>query len=326
MKKIKFIGYGELTWDQNYNSSLKLIKENGGGTTWNILSNIACFGTENNTMAIGVVGNDIYGKKAVDCLRRNNIDVSYIEEKNKPTNMVFSIIPDRIDNDNIVRYSMVSPKDNIQTYEFCEDLSTEVPECLNDFYNIIILENFRPQNIEFIKKIKQKKVALDIGREKILNGYDKEYLVDYLKNIDLCQISMEVLKKLYETLEISSVKELVSIINPDLLIITNGEKSTTFIYKENDTYTFKRKKPSFVNNIIDPTGAGDCFFSIVINNYGKYCLNEKEIDEEFIDTVFPLATGLSEEVIKQIGGRCDLETMKKWSKKIREKQIIYSDI
>lgn len=323
MKLIKFIGYGELTWDQNYDSLLNLIKENGGGTTWNILSNIASFGSKDNTMAIGVVGNDNYGKRAINALRERGINVQYLQEKNKPTNMVFSIIPDKITGDQDIKYSMISPVTNKGTYKFYENLSSEVPESLNDFFNIIIIENFRSQNIEFIKHCKEKKVVMDIGRKKILEGYDKEYLIDFLNNIDVCQISMEVLKDLYSKLQINSTKELVSIINPELLIITNGKNNTTFIYNTENGYTWKRKKPAPVNDIVDTTGAGDCFFSVIINAYGRYCGNNKNIDEEFIDTVFPLASGLSAEVIRQIGGRCDLSTIKRWRDKTKYKLILH---
>ncbi len=317
MKQIKYIGYGELTWDKNYDSSLNLIKENGGGTTWNILSNLASFDSRHNVVAIGVVGNDQYGDKAIDVLKLRGVDTRYIKKINKFTNVVYSIIPEKVNGDNDIKYSMISPLNSKDTYRLSEDLSTSFPKEFNQYDNIIILENFRYQNLEFIFQCKSKKVAMDIGRKRVFENYKKEYLFNFLKNIDVCQISMDVLQDLYAKLQIENINELLSIMNPDLLVITNGKKITNFIYKQNDKYILEKKQPNCVTDIIDTTGAGDCFFSVIISNYARYWQHDKKVDKKFIDKVFPLANQLSGEEIKQIGGRCELVTIKKWLEKIK---------
>ena len=72
---------------------------------------------------------------------------------------------------------------------------------------------------------------------------------------------------------------------------------------------------------VDTTGAGDCFFSVIISNYSRYWANDRNIDQEFVDNVFPLASGLSGAVIKQIGGRCEISTIKTWLQKFKEKMV-----
>lgn len=319
MNKIAFVGFGELTWDKNFDIFIKLIKENGGGTTWNVLSNLGNMNQKVKSYAIGVCGNDQYGERAKQKLKQSNVNIDNIQTIDKPTNTVHSIIPAEINSDSSIIYSMKSPLTQIETYKLSEELPTNCSINLQGQTVIIILENFRRQNLEFLKNFNDKRVVMDIGRKKVLEDKEKDFLIEYLKKVDLVQISSEILDELYKILETSNLQELFKLISPELLILTNGRKEVNFLFKENGEVKTVKKTPKSATKIVDTTGAGDSFLSVIINGYGRYIQQGKKIDNAFIDKIFPIANKLSIKAIGQLGGRCEKETILSWSKEIKEK-------
>ena len=292
-----------------------------GGTTWNILSNISRMNFSRNAYAIGICGNDSIGDKAIESLKKSGINVDRIEKRNKLTNIVFSIIPQGLGIDKQIRYTTVSPFTKRDRYNLIERLPLYIDDKLKRDCALIIIENFREENIQFINQFRNKKVVMDIGRIKILNGINRESAIELLKNINMAQISAEVLDQLLIALSLKSVEELYEIINPDLMIITNGRNKTKFMIKEKGNLRIIEKTPRIIEAVKDTTGAGDSFFSVIINAYSRYIEQDKEIDSKFINDVFPKAQGLSEEIIKQVGGRCDNETINNWKKNILKENI-----
>ena len=65
---------------------------------------------------------------------------------------------------------------------------------------------------------------------------------------------------------------------------------------------------------IDPTGAGDAFFSVFISSYVK---NNYVIDEKFIDTTFLKDTSLTKKVVKKFGARGHIQPLYKIKKNNR---------
>ena len=104
---------------------------------------------------------------------------------------------------------------------------------------------------------------------------------------------------LFKKFKIKDEVEFFSMMNLDLLVITNGKKGAKFLYKENNQLQVVDKTPSIIVDAVDTSGAGDAFFSTVIREYA-YC---KKIDKDFIDKTFELANKSSRDIIAQVGSR-----------------------
>ena len=92
-----------------------------------------------------------------------------------------------------------------------------------------------------------------------------------------------------------------------MIIVTRGKKGADFIIN-NKKITKELSNPEVE---IDPTGAGDAFFSVFISSYVK---NNYVIDEKFIDTTFLKATSLTKKVVKKFGARGHIQPLYKIKK------------
>ena len=141
-----------LILDKIYDGDLNLIKQDGGGCNWNDLYNLSLMGEK--CYAFGSCGNDEEGKITISSLQRANVDTSYIEIEDKPTDVMNIIIPNSKLNDNTVIHSWYSPITNKLTMTFSENLINKFPDELQENEVYIILDKFLPINLEFMKSIK----------------------------------------------------------------------------------------------------------------------------------------------------------------------------
>ena len=122
--------------------------------------------------------------------------------------------------------------------------------------------------------------------------------------MDICQLNGDVVKTLLKKLNVSNEIELYKKLNTELLIITYGKNGAKFLYQENEEIKEVNKKPKVViENVIDASGAGDGFLSVILKVYNKYVSQDKKIDRNFVDNVFALANRFSCQIIQQIGCR-----------------------
>lgn len=296
-----FIGFGELTLDMTYDKDYNLLKKDGGGTTWNILYHLAQMNKQ--CYAVGCVGNDENTAFALNTLKKVGININLVEIQNKKTNIVYSILKYDKYNNPTITFSDYSPFDGKLTFSLSKCLPNKLPNNFNNLNKIIILRDFDIQNYTFITNIKNKKIAFDLGHILFFENLDSDYIIKFLKEINICQINGLVLPKLYEKLNILNTKELFKLFNPELLIVTHGEKNAEFYYTENNKIIMIEKIVVPEKKVIDPTGAGDAFFSVILKYYKNYKDENKIIDKNFIDGVFPIANKLACKIIKQIGSR-----------------------
>lgn len=87
-----------------------------------------------------------------------------------------------------------------------------------------------------------------------------------------------------------------------MIIVTRGKKGSDFVFQGMKV----NKKLENPAKEIDPTGAGDAFFSMFISEYIK---NKNKIDLAFIDTTFKKATELTQKVGKSLGARGHIQTL-----------------
>ncbi len=299
MKNKIFISHADIILDKIYDAEFNLIKQDGGGCNWNDLYNLSKMGE--NCYAFGTAGNDEEGEIAINSLKNAGVNTDNIVIDNNISTAVMNILlPDskKLD-DNDVIHTWYSPITNKNTMHFSDNLPLEIPKELEDKEIYIILDKFENINYEFIQKINNKKVCLDVGAEEFIEYYTNQYLIKFFKQAKLMQLNYNICEYLFKKLKIKNEIELFKLLNLDLLVITKGKKGAEFIYQKNNKIETIEKIPSIIAEAVDTSGAGDAFFSTVIREYA-YC---DKIDKEFIDKTFELANQSSRDIIAKVGSR-----------------------
>ena len=301
MEKQKlFLSQGDLILDKFYNGKNEIIHRDGGGCNWNVLYNLSK-NLKQKCYAFGTCGNDFDGNFLIDGLNSVNINTNNIFYEDKNTNVMNVIIPSGKLDDNDVNHTWYCPITNELTIHFSNKLPTWVPKELEENEIYVILDKFRKVNMKFIDNIKNKKVCLDVGHVRYIRYFKKEYLLKFFKKANFLLLNDTTSALLYKKFEIKNELELFNILNLDLFVLTSGKNKTIFIINENGKAKVIEKHPVPLANVIDPTGAGDAFFSSLIKEYA-YC---KIIDENFIDSAFKKASKNACHVLMHLGARLD---------------------
>lgn len=294
-----FISHADIILDKIYDSNFNLIKQDGSGCNWNDLYNLSLMGE--TCYAFGSCGNDKEGKIALDSLKRVGVNTdNVLIDDTIRTDVMNILLPASSSlDDNDVIHTWYSPITNKSTMHFSDNLPLDIPEDFKDKEIYIILDKFENINYEFLQKIGNKKVCLDVGAEEFIEYYTNQYLINFFRQANLMQLNHVICDYLFKKFKIKDAVEFFNMLNLDLLVITNGKKGAKFLYKENNELQIIDKTPSIIVDAVDTSGAGDAFFSTVIREYA-YC---EKIDKDFIDKTFELANKSSRDIIAQVGSR-----------------------
>ena len=304
---MEIISIGDLVTDFYYKNG-KLVGVNGGMTSHNIVSNIAKMGLD--TAVYGVCGQDVTGNVALKSLKDIgvNIDnveimeniktrcfhVSYIEENGKLEFKSKKRCP-------ICNQKQWYEESNINTDNILKKINIE---------DVLVFDNLNIKNQIIIDNCKNKKI-LDLGQYFELDNYSDEEVIKKIENkFDIINLNERVEKYLLNRFSLNSLEDIYNILKPKMIIVTRGKKGADFIIN-NKKITKDLSNPEVE---IDPTGAGDVFFSVFISSYVK---NNYVIDEKFIDTTFLKATSLTKKVVKKFGARGHIQPLYK-IKKIKD--------
>jgi sugar/nucleoside kinase (ribokinase family) len=288
---MKIIGIGNLVTDL-YLIDDKLIGVCGGKTTSNIISNLSYMGYE--TTIYGSVGNDIYGKIALDSLKKVGVDISNILIQDSSTKRVYITLETKR-NKYIIHDEMICPlcggkNKRYKPYDLMKIISSI------DEDDIIVIDDLNNTNLEISRNVKNK-IMLDLGNCYQFLYVNNKEIIDKLNNsFTIVNMNEKVGKYLLRRFNIKSYIELYNLINTKLLIITKGNKGADFIFNN------KIISKELINKEkeIDPSGAGDAFFSVIIS---EYINNKYKINEKMIDNAFNKATLLTKQVVSKIGAR-----------------------
>lgn len=267
------------------------------GSNWNSLYNLSYMGEK--CYAIGSCGKDEEGKIALDSLRCHGVNIDYIKLDDISTDVMNIIIPNSKLGDDTIIHSWYSPITNKRTLELRDNLPTKLPNELTSKELYILLDKFEPINLEFLENIPYKKVCLDIGHIRFFEHFTKQYLTMFFKNANLVQLNHNVVSLLFERLQVEDEFEFFNLLDLDLLVVTNGKKGASFIYRKDDGFVKIDKSPEIIAGIVDSSGAGDAFFATLVRNYAY----TDEINETFISNTFLEANKASREVISKLGSR-----------------------
>lgn len=149
---------------------------------------------------------------------------------------------------------------------------------------------------------------LDLGQYFELEDYNDNDIVEKIKDkFDLINLNERVEKYLKNRFSIKSLEDIYNILHPKMIIVTRGKNGSDFVFDNNRV----NKKLNDPEVEVDPTGAGDAFFSMFISEYIK---NNYLIDYKFIDSTFEKATKLTKKVVKKFGARGHIQNLYKIKK------------
>lgn len=291
--KRRYVALGDLVADCYYEKG-KLLKVDGGSSRFNVICNLASRG--NTTCVISNCGNDMLGKIALESLKIQGVDISSVEIKNSTTRAYHLILEQ-------------GKHTSIKTCPICgqktwykDPLSnTALDISLLKDNDIIILDGLKDENIPILMHAQQDKV-LDIGRIKRLISLTNAEILSLLQSkLEIIQLNETVEKYLLIRFQLENDSQLFSLLQPKLLVVTRGKAGADFITKD----VMSTKRLIYCQEEVDDTGAGDTFFSFVIQSYFD---NDKIVDLPWIDATFYFANKLAGKAVSRLGARGHLGT------------------
>lgn len=137
------------------------------------------------------------------------------------------------------------------------------------------------------------------GHIRFFEHFTRQYLLKFFKFADYMQINNNSMALLFERLCVNDEAELFELLDLELLVITEGKKGASFLFRENGRIQFIHKTPTTVVEAVDTTGAGDAFFSAMLKEYAY----SDVIDTPFVECAFDVASSASRDILLQTGGR-----------------------
>lgn len=301
---MRIISIGDLVTDFYYKNG-KLVGVNGGMTSHNIIANIAKLGLE--TSVCGVCGDDMAGTIAINSLKEvgTNIDnVKVIEDINtRCFHVSYQELNDKLEFTSKKRCPICNIK------KWYEESKIEPNDILNqiDKDDVLIFDNLNNKNQIIIDNCSNRKM-LDLGQYFELEDYNDKEIIEKIKNkFDIINLNERVEKYLKNRFSKKSLEDIYNILHPKMIIVTRGKKGSDFVFDNNKV----NKELSNPEVEVDPTGAGDAFFSMFISEYIK---NNYIIDYKFIDSTFEKATKLTKKAVKKFGARGHIQNLYKIKK------------
>ena len=296
---MRIIGVGNLVTDYYY-KDYNFLGACGGMTAFNIIANLS---SKYETYAVGICGDDDDGRIAVQSLQNLNVNTEYVLATEKQT---------RCFNINIQENGISSKKrcpicNRKKWYETSEKKIELPKKIIIKNKTIVVFDTVNDENISLasISKKSGSINIIDIGQVGKLEDFDKDQFVNNIHNkFDLVQLNERVSDFLIKKFELKNTKELNKLFLAKLITITYGKKGVEFICN-NKSYVYNLENPS---NEIDSTGAGDLFFSVLID---KVIQNKFDINKRLLNKIYKEATLKTSELVKVIGARGLLEPLYK---------------
>lgn len=285
----RYVALGDLVADCYYEEG-KLLKVDGGASRFNVICNLAARGTQ--TRVISACGNDHLGEIALCSLKSQNVDTKFVKRIGEQTKSYHLIVEGK-------RHTSIKNCPICGKYTWFDTPLASASYCLSHLEpnDIIILDGLKDENIPILKNAEQAKV-LDVGRIKRLIPLTNEEILSLLKsaNIKIIQLNETVANYMMARFHLENTSQIYSLLEVPLLVITKGKDGAEFISKNLQIM----KSLNHYQKELDDTGAGDAFFSVIIQNYFDH--NQK-VDKQWVDQTFYFANELTCKVVSCLGAR-----------------------
>ncbi len=305
-KSYLFVGCGELIVDKIYKKkedSFNLIKQEGGGTVSNILANLSYNNQE--AILVGTCGNDQEADIAINSLNKLNIDTNYINKTKQKTNCINIIIPEGDVSDNSVKHSIINPITNDITYKNKTLKYIKFSEQILSRNKVFIFDRLNSQNLDIIKNKSgiNDMFSIDIGHRGIIRFLSSDYIKSFLDKMSYVQVNIKSLKMLLNKFNVENEEELFSLINTEVLTITKASEGSKTLYRDKNKETHDFNYKAISTNVIDTSGAGDAFFSVMLKNIASIKSDNINIDKENIECFVKEASEYAIKAIAYVGAR-----------------------
>lgn len=258
-----YVALGDLVLDIYHNTTQEEFGYYVGGSAWNDLINISSLDSEARCFCIATCGNDWAGDFIIQELNELGIDTANVTRLNKQTKR-FNIVVNREQ----TKSQLECPQCKQTIWYSDSKFSKSMPE---DFRliskGIVIIDSLKKNVLELAESFRKEGwfLAVDIGYINHLRYMSKENIRSLICGIfGIVQMTSRVYKFLLNKFSCSSEQELFEVLNCRYLNITDGEKGSKFVYKNSLNTIEVKSKDAVHTQVIDPTGAGDAYFSMLL--------------------------------------------------------------
>ena len=257
---MRVVSIGDLVTDFYYKNG-KLIGVNGGMTSHNVIANIAKM--KLNTVVYGACGNDMAGNIAIKSLSDIGVNTENIQVVQDLNTRCFHV--SYFENDGKLEFKSKKRCPICNEKRWYEPSKIDSNKILKSIKqdDILVFDNLNKENQKIIDSSQNRKM-LDLGQYFELDNYsDKEIINKLSGKFDIINLNERVEKYLKNRFNLKDLEDIYKMIHPNLIIVTRGKKGSDFICHDFKV-TMDLEEPA---EEIDPTGAGDAFFSMFISEY-----------------------------------------------------------
>ena len=296
---MRIVGIGDLVCDIYYDEKLNIIGAFGGLSFCNIICNLQYMGYD--TYIYGSCGNDYLGEICINSLDDCNVknDIKVIDNLDTKAYHILKVKENNRDVFRSIKYCPYCKKNSWYDESYIDENSI-IKKIKTD--DILLFDNLNNRNQYLIDNTNNIKL-LDLGTYYEFEKLTSNEIIKKISNkFEIINLNERVEKYLIEKLNCQNVIELSKKIKAKLLIVTRGINGNDFIYR-NKVYSYPLDK---LINEVDDSGAGDAFFSVIINNWlkNKQKFNVKRFSNWVNDT-----KALVEKVLMLIGSRTYIKEM-----------------
>ena len=280
---MKLINEDELKKLQNEVKPSEFI---AGGSVANSIVGLSSFG--NQVYFIGKLNNDLFGKKYLENLRKENVGFNFNNETYKDSTGICFVFITPDGERTMTTYLGIANKLSEKEVNHKEIEQSELILIEGYLWDTPEAKNAISKSIEIAIK-NSTLVSLSLSDVFCVERYKKEFL-DLTKNkIDLLFGNEGEFKSLFEYDNIEKIIHELSTLNK-IFVITMGEKGVTLVHKKEIV-----KVPSErIEKVVDLTGAGDLFASGFVHGF---------INKMGFEKSLKLGTKSAAEIIKILGAR-----------------------
>ena len=296
---MRIVGIGDLVCDIYYNENLNIIGAYGGISFCNIICNLQ--NMKHDTYIYGACGNDFLGRICISSLSECNVknDIKIIKNINTKAYHILKIKEQERDIFRSIKYCPFCKKNSWYDESYIDE--KEILKKLKKD-DILLFDNLNDKNQYLIDNTNNLKL-LDLGTYYEFETLSKNEIINKISNkFEIINLNERVEKYLITKFDCKDSIELSKIIRAKLLIVTRGINGNDFIYQEK-IYSYPLKE---VINEIDDSGAGDAFFSVIINNWLN---NQLNIDPSLFSAWVDDTRELVKRVLLLIGSRTHINEM-----------------
>lgn len=291
MEKKSLCVIGEALIDfipQEKNCKLKDVvnfEKAAGGAPANVAGVVAKLGGKSKLLT--KLGQDPFGDYLIECMKKQNIDVSYIRQTDQKDTALAFVSLDETGNRDFKFYRNTAADLDYS----CEDIDES---CLEDagilhFCSVDLVPSpMREAHKYLIQKAREKNVLISFDpnlRFSLWNDLNllRETVLEFMKTCDILKISDEELEFITGETNIEAAIPNLLKDHCKAVIFTKGKNGVNLYTKD-----FKASTTSYKVQVVDTTGAGDTFigaFLYQILSNEELDLNQisKESYEEYLD-------------------------------------------